>query len=129
MRSLIICGSKRFATEIKAFASKLKAKGVLVYEPNFKEPLSENAKIESAHLTQVLFKGLTLEHFDWIRKADMCYIYNQDNYMGVSTTMELAFASALSKPIIAYSSETGDPCRDSLIDFIASSPEAVIKLL
>ena len=89
----------------------------------------EDAKIHSEYATAKLFKGLTLEHFDWIRKADVCFIYNQDGYVGTSVTMEMAYASALGKPIFALSAKTGDPCRDTLIDKVATSPKDLIKLL
>jgi hypothetical protein len=129
MRTVVICGSKKYREEIHAFAAQLEKAGVFVYEPNFKEPLPEHYKAESENITQIIFKGLTLEHFDYVRKADVCFIYNHENYVGVSVTMELAYAHALSKPIIALNPSTGDPCRDSLIDKVASTPEELIKLL
>lgn len=76
-----------------------------------------------------MFKGLTLEHFDWIRKVEVYYVYNKDDYVGVSVTMELAYASALGKPIFAMSAKTGDPCRDALIDNVIDTPKALAGLL
>jgi hypothetical protein len=76
-----------------------------------------------------MFKGFTLEHFDWIRKAEVCYVYNKDNYVGTSVTMEMAYASALSKPLFALSAQTGDPCRDALIDKVITTPKALAALL
>jgi hypothetical protein len=80
-------------------------------------------------VTSKIFKGLTFEHFDWIRKGDVCYLYNKSDYVGTSVTMEMAYASALSKPIFALSHKTGDPCRDSLIDKVAKTPQALAALL
>lgn len=114
---------------MRAFAAELEKQGVVVFEPNFKEPLPEYFKADSENITQIIFKGLTLEHFDWIRKADVCFVYNQDDYVGTSVTMEMAYASALSKPIYALNSKTGDPCRDTLIDKVASTHQALLKLL
>lgn len=101
---------------MKVFAAELEKSGVLVFEPNLDEPLPENAQLGSEHITKVVFKGLTLEHFDWIRKSEVVFIYNKDDYVGVSVTLEMAYAAALGKPVFALSSKTGDPCRDSLID-------------
>lgn len=129
MRSVCICGSKRYAKEIARFAKSLEKKGIVVFEPNFKEPLLENTKIKSQNITNIIFKGLTLEHFDWIRKADVCYIYNKKDYVGVSVTLEMGYASALGKPIYALTSNTKDPCRDALIDKVAQTPAALFKLL
>src|SRR4051812_35317356 len=116
MKSVVICGSKKYKTEIKAFCAVLERLGVLVFEPSIQEPIFEHEVIGSDYVTSKIFKGLTLEHFDWIRKADICFIYNKADYVGVSVTMEMAYASALGKPIFALSSKTGDPCRDVLID-------------
>lgn len=80
-------------------------------------------------ITKTIFKGFTLEHFDWIRKADVCFIYNKENYVGASVTLEMGYASALGKPIYALSEETGDPCRDSLIDKIVRKPVELVGLL
>lgn len=129
MRTVVICGSKKFRHELHAFAVELEKQGAVVFEPNFKEPLPEYFKTESKNITQIIFKGLTLEHFDWIRKADVCFVYNQDDYVGTSVTMEMAYAHALSKPIFALNASTGEPCRDTLIDKVASTHQELLKLL
>ena len=123
-----MCGSKKFNKEIAVFCKELVEKGVLVFEPSIQQPIMEDTKIHSDYVTGKLFKGLTLEHFDWIRKADVCYVYNPGGYVGVSVTMEMAYATALGKPVFALSSETGDPCRDVLIDKVLS-PEEFTKAL
>jgi hypothetical protein len=129
MKSVVVCGSKKFAKEIDVFCKALSKAGVLVFEPSIQHPIFETEKIHSDYVTQKLFKGLTLEHFDWIRKAEVCFIYNKDDYVGVSVTLEMAYASALGKPIFALSSKTGDPCRDNLIDKVVSSPKQLAALL
>lgn len=118
-----MCGSKRFAKDIAKFCTELNNAGVLVFEPSFDTPVFEDKVIGDPYITSKVFKGLTLEHFDWIRKSDVCYIYNPGRYIGVSVTMEMAFASALSKPIFALSPETGDPCSAALIDKVVTSKE------
>ena len=129
MKSVVICGSKRYRKEIAEFANELEKLGVLVFEPNFKEPLPENVELPSENVKHIVFKGLTLEHFDWIRKSEVCFISNKDDYVGVSVTMEMAYASALSKPIFALSPVTGDPCRDALIDKVVESSKELASLL
>ena len=126
----MVCGSKRYLKEIAAFCSQLEKLGVLVFEPSFSNPpITENRKIHSDFVTQKVFKGLTLEHFDWIRKSEACFIYNKGGYVGTSVTLEIGFANALGKPIFALVPTTGDPCRDVLIDKIVKSPTELIKLL
>lgn len=129
MKSVVVCGSKKYKAEIAAFCAELEKRGVLVFEPSIQQPIFETEVIHSDYVTAKIFKGLTLEHFDWIRKSDVCFIYNKDDYVGVSVTMEMAYASALSKPIFALTGQTGDPCRDALIDKVISSPEALADLL
>src|ERR1700690_2364223 len=121
MRSVVVCGSKRFNKEISVFCDKLEDEGVVVFRPNINEPIFENQKIHSKHATRIIFKGLTLEHFDMIRKSNVCFIYNKNGYVGVSVSLEIGFANALGKTIYALESSTGDPCRDSLIDEVVPS--------
>ena len=129
MKSVVVCGSKKYKDEIAKFCSDLEKLGVLVFAPSFDEAMPEDVFIHSDYVTSKIFKGLTLEHFDWIRKAEVCFVYNEKNYVGVSVTMEMAYASALSKPVIALSSITGDPCRDALIDKVITSPKQLAALL
>lgn len=129
MRSVVVCGSKRYRKEIAKFCSRLEDLGVLVFEPSIQQPIFEDEVHHSEYVTQKLFKGLTLEHFDWIRKADVCYIFNKDDYVGTSVTMEIAYATALGKPVFALSSKTSDPCRDALIDKVVKTPKSLTALL
>jgi pantothenate synthetase len=82
MKSVVVCGSKRYAQEIARFCAELEKLGVMVFAPSFEELVPESAKFYSKYVTSKLFKGLTLEHFDWIRKADVCYVYNKAGYAG-----------------------------------------------
>jgi nucleoside 2-deoxyribosyltransferase len=129
MKTVVVCASKKYKDQVKVFCQKLTDLGVMVYEPNIQEPVMESDFIQSKHITKTVFKGLTLEHFDWVRKADVCFLYNFNDYMGASMTMELGYATALGKPIFALADKTGDPCRDALIDRVAETPEALAKLL
>lgn len=129
MKTVVVSSSKKYKDEVKQFCQRLIELGVVVYEPNIQEPISENEFFETKHITKTIFKGLTLEHFDWIRKAEVCFLYNPNGYMGVSMTMELGYASALGKPIYALAGETGDPCRDALIDKVTPTAEELARLL
>ncbi len=129
MKSVVVCGSKKYAPEIVAFCVELEKLGVLVFEPSFEEVIAESATFHSDYVTKKIFKGLTLEHFDWIRKAEVCYVYNKDDYVGASVTVEMAYASALGKPIFALSPNTGDPCRDALIDKVIATPKEFARIL
>lgn len=74
------------------------------------------------------------EHFDRIRKADVCYIYNKKGYLGVNTTLELGFAHGKNMVIYALEPELpvdegGEICRDILFTEIIDKPEELIKRL
>lgn len=129
MKSVVVCGSKRYKKEIALFCRDLEKLGVLVFEPDFRPGISEGDHIQNDLVTQKIFKGLTLEHFDWIRKAEVCFVFNKDDYAGVSVAMEMAYATALGKPVFALSPNTGDPCRDALIDKVVRSPKDLATLL
>ena len=128
-KSVVICASKRFRTEVAAFCDELERMGVAVFRPNISEPVFEDEQHVSPHITRMLFKGLTLEHFEMIRKADVCFLYNPDGYAGISVTLELGFATALGKPLYALSAKTGDPCRDSIIDRVLADAASLAALL
>jgi hypothetical protein len=129
MKSVVVCGSKKYKDEIAQFCADLEKLGVLVFEPSIQQPIFEDETFGLEYVTSKLFKGLTLEHFDWVRKSEVCFIYNKDDYVGVSVTLEMAYAAALGKPIFALSDKTGDPCRDVLIDRIVRTPKALATLL
>ena len=129
MKSVVVCGSKKYRVEIAKFCRELEKLGVLVFEPDFGEPMPEDGMIHSEYITGKIFKGLTLEHFDWVRKAEVCFVFNLNDYAGVSVAMEMAYACALGKPIFALSRKTGDPCRDALIDKVVKTPKALAALL
>lgn len=129
MRTICICASKKYKEEVNQFCSELQKLGVVVFEPNINEPVPEDSFFHSKLITKTIFKGFTLEHFDWIRKADVCFIYNKDGYVGASVTLEMGYACALGKIIYALNEKTGDPCRDSLIDRIVTTPAGLADLL
>jgi len=83
--------------------------GVVVFEPNINEPAPEDSFFHSKLITKTIFKGFTLERFDWIRKADVCFIYNKDDYVGASVTLEMGYACALGKTIYALKEKNWRP--------------------
>jgi len=127
MKSVVICGSRRFEKEIRKFGKDLRKLGVATYEPI----LNQDRKIDNLppNLKRFSFLGLTHHHFSFIRKAEVVYIFNKDGYMGNSGTMELGFAEALGKPIYAFSEDKDEPCRNVLFDEIIKTPKELIVRL
>jgi hypothetical protein len=127
MRSVVVCGSRKFKSEIRRFEKKLRDKGVVVYSPL----LNTNRKIDtlSPDLKRYSFLGLTLHHFEFIRKADVAFFYNKGGYIGNSGTMELGAAVVLGKPIYALEDEKTEPCRAVLIDEVVKTPTKLVRFL
>lgn len=129
MKSVVVCASKRYAEEVKQFCEELISHGIVVFEPNIYAATDEAETFGNERITKAVFKGFTLEHFDWIRKADICFVYNKDGYTGPSVTLEIGYATALGKPIYALSTKTGGPCRDCLIDKTVASVDELVALV
>lgn len=140
MKSVVICGSQRYREEIKNFAKRLRKLGVpVVFEPNFnRQRKTMLAKAEKDRLASKSYRdrvpAMVHEHFDRIRKADVCYIYNKDGYLGINTTLELGFAHGKNMVIYALEPEKsvgagGEICRDILFTEIIDMPEELVKRL
>ena len=127
MKSVVICGSRRFTKEIRKFAKDLRKYKVVTFEPF--QNTNRGIDTLSPDLKKFAFLGLTLHHMDFIRKADVVYIYNKDGYMGVSSTLELGFAEAFGKTIYALSDEDTESARGVLFNDIVKTPKELLKKL
>ncbi len=127
MKSLIICGSRKFKQEIEKFAAELEAFGVLVYAPDFESDHSEWDKI-SKNYQHYVAMGLTYDHIQKMRMADVVFIYNKGGYSGVSVTLELGCAVALAKPVYALADDP-EVCRHVLFQEVITSAVALAKKL
>jgi nucleoside 2-deoxyribosyltransferase len=127
MKTVVICGSRRYKKEMRTFAKSLKKEGVVVYEPI----LNTNRGIDTldTDLKRYAFLGLTLHQFEYLRKGDVVFIYNKDGYSGNSTTMELGYAVALGKPIFALCEDAEEPCRNVLFDAVVPTSKELLKYL
>ncbi len=128
MKSVAICGSRRFKTEIHALAEQLRGMGVVVHVPplpSFEEEWKELPRDQK----EFIALGLTHNHFYKIQMADVVYIYNKGGYSGFSTTLEIGYAVATGKPIYALEKDEGEICRHVLFQEIIKMPEELVKRL
>lgn len=124
-----ICGSNRFAEKTLEFGHELEKLGLIVYVPHFNtHTVGDLGEVDETN-RQYITMGLTHDHFMKIRQADVVFIYNQDGYIGNSTTLELGFATALDKPVYALSPDTDEVCRNILFRGICKTPEELAKTL
>ena len=128
MKSIVICGSRRFKPEMREFAKKLKEFGVVVYEPYLHSGQEEWERLSDDYKKFILL-GLTHDHFYKIQMADVVFVYNKDGYVGNSTTLEIGYAVALGKPIYALAADDKELCRLVLFREIISLPEEIVKRL
>ncbi len=128
MKSITICGSRRFIKEITKFSNSLEALGVTVFCPRFGFRDNDSWDALDEEHKKLVFLGLANEHFQKIRKSDAVYIYNKDGYSGASVTLEIGFAHALDKPIYAlcHDDEWG---RDFIFEEIIKTPEKLAQRL
>lgn len=128
MKSVVICGSRKFKREIRKFEAKLIKAGVVVYSPHLHEGKDEWNKL-SPEYKKFVALGLTHDHFYKIKMADVVFLYNKNGYSGVSTTLEIGYAVALGKPIYALSDKDEELCRLVLFSGFVKTPKELIKIL
>lgn len=126
MKSVVICGSRRFKTEIREFAKRLKKLGVVVYEPYLHSGLEPEWSKLSDYYKKFVALGLTHDHFYKIQMADVVFVFNKNGYAGNSTTLEIGYAVALGKPIYALNADE-ELCRHVLFREFISSPTKLAK--
>ncbi len=127
MKSVVVCGSRKFKQDIAHFVSELEKLGVLVYAPSINVDHSEWDKI-SQDYQHCVAMGLTYDHMQKIRMADVVFIYNKGGYAGVSVTLEMGFAIALGKPIYALIADP-EVCRHVLLQGVVESAEKLVPKL
>ena len=128
MKSVVICGSRRFKPEIRKFARELTKLGVVVHAPFLHQGKDEWEKM-SGQYKEFVALGLTLDHLYKINMADVIFVYNKNGYSGVSTTLEIGNAAALGKPIYAYSDKDEEICRKTLFKEVVKTPRKLVKKL
>jgi len=129
MKSVVLCGSNRFAPEMREFAQKLKTLGVVVFEPHLYRASGGVWEEIKEFDKKFVALGLTHDHFYKMRMADVVYVYNKDGYSGVSVSMEIGYAVALNKPIYGFSEKDEEICRQVLFSAIVKTPEDLINYL
>jgi hypothetical protein len=91
---IFLATSKRFYEEAKPLVDRLKNCGVTVYHPYFHLDFSE------VDADPELKSQVTLQHFLEIDKSEIVYALLAGDYIGISVTIELAYAYANGKTII-----------------------------
>lgn len=128
MKSVVICSSAKFRSEVHKFTKDLEKLGVKVYNPPLDSP--EDVGWDKLTITAkaLISTGWTFRHFNKIAKADVVFIYNKGGYAGTAVSMEIGYAVACHKPIIALETDL-EPAREVLYESKAKTPKELVKLL
>lgn len=92
-----ICGSLRFADEMRSANRELTLAGAIVVAPGV-VPQAEDQEA-ALTITDEQRTALGALHLRKIDLADRVLVVNPGGYIGESTTSEIAYARALGKPI------------------------------
>jgi nucleoside 2-deoxyribosyltransferase len=117
MITITLCGSGRHREAIHTTGKSLQDRGVVVLVP----PLHQIEKLVEGRpeeCRELAWKGATFAHMNRIDKADVVYVVNPDGYLGASTTLELGYAVALGKLVVAMQPDQAEAARNVLFDII-----------
>jgi nucleoside 2-deoxyribosyltransferase len=120
--TITLCGSGKKREEIFAAAERLRDHGALVLSPPLHK-MNELFSEERDECWELAWKGATFAHLNRIEKADVVFIVNPDGYLGPSTTLELGYAVALRKLIVAMKPDNTETARTVLLDVVLDSED------
>lgn len=122
MRTITLCGSGKRRDEIFAAADLLRDQGALVLAPPLHR-IDELCEGRPDECRELAWKGATFAHLNRIEKADVVFIVNPDGYVGPSTTLELGYAVALRKLVVAMKPDSTETARSVLLDLVLDSDD------
>ena len=128
MKSVVICGSRRFKPEMREFAQKLKDEGIVVFEPYLHVAKPEEWNSLSEEQRNFVLLGLTHDHFYKVKMADVVFVFNINGYSGNIVTLEIGYAVACGKPIYALEKDE-ELARHVMFREIITNPNDLIKKL
>jgi hypothetical protein len=151
MKSVVFCSSVRFRKELAEFIGELKRlaaeKGLhpVILEPNFEdrsaafEQLHEKDRLHEPNYKETI-AGKVYDHlFRKVRVADVCFIFNQNGYLGANTNGELFAAAMAGKMCYSLHPQTlmgnypddlyEEPSSHKLIHEVVSTPGELLKRL
>jgi hypothetical protein len=123
-----LCGSAKFRVLITRIGEALRSRGFVVLAPTLLDMEFTNSLTHDERL--LAWKGGTYSHFQRLSRCDICLVCNPDGYSGVSTTLELGFATALGRLVVTLGHDH-ELARQSLFDHVlgTTDPEEVaVKL-
>jgi nucleoside 2-deoxyribosyltransferase len=122
MRTITLCGSGKKRDEISEAARLLQERGAIVFAPSVHK-IEELLDGQPDETWEFAWKGVTFAHLNRIEKADVVFIVNPGGYLGPSTTLELGYAVALRKLIVAMRPDNTETARTVLLDVVLDTDD------
>ena len=98
MQTITVCGSMRFADEMKKIAFVLESlHGYNVLQCTY--------NVENSETTPAMLENLARAHFQKIDMSDAVYIADINGYIGEQVKKEIAYAKSKRKKVIYHSQE------------------------
>jgi len=88
MKTVVLCGSRRFKPGMREFGKKLKELGVIVFEPYLRSGQDEWAKLSDEYKKFVAL-GLIRDHFYKIQMADVFLFLTKTATQGIAQLWKL----------------------------------------
>ena len=99
MKTITLCGSMKFQSEMLAIAEKMELQGNCVLSPVY--PAKDT-------YTDTELQMLSAMHREKIKRSDAILVVNVNGYIGSSTKSEIEYAKSLNKEVIYYTDLMGD---------------------
>jgi len=109
---IVIVGSRKFHKEIKELVKFLREHKIDIEAAPYPEITYDDSLI-----SQWADKGLVYDHLHKLDRADFCFIYNPNGYVGVNSIFEIGYFINKKKPIFACY-KTKETCIDLFIEQI-----------
>ena len=115
MSRVVLCGSGKMREEIFLTGKLLASSGVQVLVPPLHR-IDQLVEGKPEECRELAWKGATFAHFNRIDKSDIVFIVNPNGYIGPSTTLEVGYAVAQHKYIVAMMPDTREIALTILMD-------------
>ena len=109
MKKVVCIGSNKYYDDITSLCSILNANECVVIYPAYCDKPKEE-------MNELMYSGLLYGHLNKIDFADIVILFDFEGYVGLSTAIELGYAKAKNKPILAIS-HPEDESIAGMIDF------------
>ena len=121
MKIITVCGSAKNKNLIRSICRLLKGEFIVLEPPLYNIDSYENSIDDEG--MQLIWKGATYAHLNRIKTADVCVMANPHGYLGVGSSMELGYAVASGKLVIAIQHDA-ELARESLFDIVLETEKS-----